>query len=266
VWRIEPGALHVDCATSLARTVTHGTSVDGIISAVCDNGIGVCGVAPDAKIVNVKVAPSDAREFPISRTLEAFDWVSSVGKSRYGVRIVNFSDSVVCHDTDPSCRDEVVHLYKIANRMLALVHKRGLVIFATAGNQGVNVSQDESFKAWPAKDSPHTVTVGATGPCNAAGDGNVQNDFYDNLAVYSNFGVDQNESRYVVMPGGQRPEAARPARLYGVQRNQCGGTPRVGADRAFALALPRPRSRPYSQPAHRGVPVGSGGGHRRAWL
>ena len=95
-------------------------------------------------------------------------------------------------------------LMGIANRMIAAVYKRGVVIFASAGNQRANVSQDDSFKIWPA--GSKAETIGATGPCCVACDGNPLNDHYDLLAVYSNFGFSQMETNYFVMPAGQRLE------------------------------------------------------------
>ncbi len=107
-----------------------------------------------------------------------------------------------CEDTDDSCRTEVIHLYKIANRMLELVHKRGVALFAATGNDGRDISLDEGFRMWPARDGAHVVAVGATTACGAALDGDVLNDYYDYLSIHSNYGFDQNESRYLVMPGG----------------------------------------------------------------
>jgi subtilisin family serine protease len=81
----------------------------------------------------------------------------------------------------------------MANRMLERVYGRGVVTFASAGNQGRDVSLGD-FKHWPAKDSPHTVAVGATGPLQCRGDGNVLNDYHDLHMLYSNFNFDPNES------------------------------------------------------------------------
>jgi subtilisin family serine protease len=181
--------------------IAHGTGMAGVIAATCNNGIGVCGIAPDAKILSVKIGTQqefDQAGIPLSRLLQAYDYASSYP----GVRIINASHVAQCQDTDETCRSQVVHVYKIANRMLALVYKRGVAFFAAAGNQGVNVSLDPGFRAWPGRDAPHVVTVGATTACGAALDGDVRNDFYDYHSTVANYGFDQNESRYLVMPGG----------------------------------------------------------------
>jgi subtilisin family serine protease len=180
-------------------TVGHGTAVWGIIGAHCNNHIGVCGVAPEAKAISVRI--SESGDIQMSTILKALDWTSSVGVSQYGVRIINMSHSIKCFDTDPLCRDNLIHLMGMGNRAIAEAYKQGVIFFGSAGNQSVNVSQDDSFKIWPP--GHKAETVGATGPCCAACDGNVLNGAegdYDLLTAYTNYGFLEN---YFVMPGGQ---------------------------------------------------------------
>jgi len=183
---------------------THETSVTGIIAAQCNNGQGVCGIAPDAEIVNVKIyGKNEQRSAPLSRILKSFDWTSTEGLS-LGVRIINFSSSISCDDTDPLCKEKLIGSLGMANRMLSLVYKRGIVIFASAGNEGVDFSQTFGHFHWPAHDSPHTFPVGSTAPCCAACDGDLSNDNYDLFAAYSNHGF-LPEEPFITMPGGNRP-------------------------------------------------------------
>jgi subtilisin family serine protease len=184
--------------------LTHETSVTGIIAAQ-PNNIGVLGIAPDAEIVNVRIfGKNDARSAPLSRFLQSYDWSSGEGKQLFGVRIINSSQSIDCDDTDPLCRENLIHLLGIASRVVNLVFKRGVVMFASAGNGGLDLSQTPGAFHWPATHSPHTVPVGATGPCCAACDGNLSNDDYDLFAGFSNHGFLPDE-RYIVMPAGNRP-------------------------------------------------------------
>lgn len=44
----------IDQTTNLKDESNHGTHVAGIIAATCNNGIGVCGVAPECKIMPIK--------------------------------------------------------------------------------------------------------------------------------------------------------------------------------------------------------------------
>lgn len=181
-------------------SVGHGTGVSGIIAAACDNGIGVCGVAPGAKLLSVRISDG-VNSFPVSRMLNAYDWASTEGVALYGVKIINSSNFVVCRDTDASCQDKLIHILGIANRMIAKVHSRGVVLFAAAGNDGVNVAENPDYKIWPAGNKAETI--GATGPCCAGCDGDPLNDRnYDLLVPHSNHGFSEN---YFVMPGGRRP-------------------------------------------------------------
>jgi hypothetical protein len=179
-------------------TVGHGTAVSGIIAAACDNGIGVCGVAPGAKLLSVRI--SDGQGWPVSTMLDALDWASTEGVSLYGVKIINLSQLIVCRDTDSACHDKLIQALGIANRMIAKVYSRGVVLFAAAGNDGVNVAENPDYKIWPAGNKAETI--GATGPCCAGCDGDPLNDRnYDLLVPHSNRGFSEN---YFVMPGGRQ--------------------------------------------------------------
>ena len=73
--KLVPGATFVGCATSCGNgdwrgpdgvaqeADTHGTHVAGIAAAATDNGIGIAGVAPDAKVMPVKVLEDGSGAF-----------------------------------------------------------------------------------------------------------------------------------------------------------------------------------------------------------
>ena len=63
----------------------HGTHVAGTIAAARDNQEGVAGIAPDAKVVPLRVLNAAGGGF-VSDVAEAFDWAGD-----HGVRIVNAS-------------------------------------------------------------------------------------------------------------------------------------------------------------------------------
>jgi subtilisin family serine protease len=65
---------------------THGTHVSGTIAAVRDNGAGVAGVAPAAKIVPVKVFGAPDTTSSAATLAQAFDYAGSLG-----VPVVNAS-------------------------------------------------------------------------------------------------------------------------------------------------------------------------------
>jgi subtilisin family serine protease len=179
-------------------TNPHGTQVAGIIAATANNGKGVRGVAPKASLISVKVSPASGGSFPWSRVAMAYDWASGDGQAD----LINASHVVTLRETDPASRQAISDFLGIANRLVALVFRRGVAIFAAAGNESRDVSAATDLKLWPAEFAPRVVTIGATAPCGAALDGNVLNDHYDNLGSYSNYGFDQNESRFLVFPGG----------------------------------------------------------------
>jgi subtilisin family serine protease len=181
-------------------TNPHGTLMAGIIAATCDNGKGVCGVAPAASLISVKVFPASGERFPWSQLLQGYDWASGVGRAD----IINGSQVNRIEGTEPE-GEQVNDLLGIANRMMALIYQRGAVLFAASGNDRppLNVALLTDLKVWPADNAPRVVTVGATGPCGAALNGNVLDDYYDNAATQSNYGFDQYENRFVVSPGGE---------------------------------------------------------------
>jgi subtilisin family serine protease len=177
----------------------HGTGVAGIIAATADNGRGVRGIAPEVSLISVKVAPTAGGKWPWSRNAMAYDWASSEGQAD----LINASHIVTMRKNDPEGSWEDVHDFLgIANRLTALVYRRGVAIFAAAGNDSIDVAAATDLKLWPADNAPRVVTIGATTACGAALNGNVLDDYYDNLASYSNYGFDQDENRFLVFPGG----------------------------------------------------------------
>jgi lantibiotic leader peptide-processing serine protease len=184
-------------------TNPHGTQVAGIIAATANNGKGVRGVAPGAKLISVKVSPASGEGFPWSRLAMAYDWASSHSEDGRRADLINSSNVVTLRKDDPlGSWENVSDFLGIANRLTALVYRRGVAIFAAAGNDSIDVAAANDLKLWPADNAPRVVTIGATTPCGAALNGNVLDDYYDNLASYSNYGFDQYENRFLVFPGG----------------------------------------------------------------
>ncbi len=126
----------------------HGTHLAGIVAAV----------APQARIVNVKVADSDGST-SLVRLLSALDWVTRHGdRGSLDVRVVNLAFGA---ETEGSYRDDP----------LAYAAERawhdGVVVIASAGNGGAEAEHLDS----PAHD-PYLVAVGAldSGPTAATSD------------------------------------------------------------------------------------------------
>ena len=110
-------------------------------------GEAFTGVAPDARILSVKVADAEGAT-DVSQVLAAIDWVVQ-HRDDHGlhVRVINLSfgtDSVQSDALDP-----LVHAVEVAWRA-------GIVVVAAAGNRGSASSGLDD----PAR-SPHVIAVGA---------------------------------------------------------------------------------------------------------
>lgn len=128
----------------------HGTNVSGIIAAAANNGIGIAGVAPEARIMTLRAF--DARglgaEGDVARAL-AYAVVN-------GARVVNMSFGDVVYS-------------RVLRDMVRWAHARGVVMPASAGNSQTDVLHYPSAYG-------ETISVSAT----TASDG---------LAGFSNYGA-----------------------------------------------------------------------------
>ena len=146
----------------------HGTHVAGTIAAATDNGIGVAGVAPNAKMMPLRVlGRHGASDYDLIQAL------------RYSAGLSNNSGRL------PARRADVINLSlggpgqsQVLDDALAEVRDAGVIIVASAGNSSTNAPH------YPAA-SPGVISVSAL-------------DADDILAPYSNFG----SSIDVVAPGG----------------------------------------------------------------
>ena len=119
----------------------HGTHVSGIIAATADNGIGGAGVAPECKVLPVKVLDSKG----------SGDTIGVAAGIRYaadaGAKIINLS---LAGPSDATMGDAV-----------AYAQDKGCVVVAAAGNEGS--SAGASYPARYVK----VIGVGATDSSNA---------------------------------------------------------------------------------------------------
>lgn len=95
----------------------HGTHVAGIIAAESDNNIGVAGIAPGSRLMNVKVADDNGRCQPLV-VAEAIIWATD-----HGASIINISV-----EFDEPTED----LEKAVN----YAWNHGVLVIAAAGNHG----------------------------------------------------------------------------------------------------------------------------------
>lgn len=143
--------------------IGHGTHVAGTIAAIADNGIGIAGVAPAAKILPVKVFDEDG----VGR--DSVAWAGVLYAIESGASVINASWSC-----SPECPDN-----PLARSVLGLARETGVVFVTSAGNQTVDVVRNEPER------SDLAITVGSL-------------DQLDGLSNFSNHGwlVD------LIAPGG----------------------------------------------------------------
>ncbi|HEY0532667.1 MAG TPA: S8 family serine peptidase, partial [Actinoplanes sp.] len=129
----------------------HGTHVAGTIAALTGNGIGVSSIAPDVKILPVRVLRADGGGY----TSDAANGI--VYAADHGADVINMSLGA---DEDDATVDSAI----------AYARSRGVVVVAAAGNE----RQKGNPTSYPAAD-PGVIAVAAT-------------DSGDVVASYSNSG------------------------------------------------------------------------------
>jgi serine protease AprX len=123
----------------------HGTFVAGMIAGTGSTGVGVRGIAPDARIIALKIAGRNGAA-DITHVLAAIQWAVSF-KDVYGIRVINLSLG-----TD-STQDYRVDLLNLA---VERAWANGIVVVVAASNRG----PDAGTISKPA-DDPFVITVGA---------------------------------------------------------------------------------------------------------
>lgn len=130
----------------------HGSHVSGIIAATTNNGIGIAGVAPDAKIVPIRALGMCGG--PATDAIDAITWasgghVNGIPDNPNPAQVINMSlgGPSTCPDFYQEAIDAAV--------------SRGSIIVVAAGNEG-----DDTMNHTPASCN-NVITVGATGPTGA---------------------------------------------------------------------------------------------------
>jgi hypothetical protein len=128
----------------------HGTFVAGIVGASADNGIGIAGIAPNAKLMVLKALNNfghSRRSFIAKAVKYAAD---------NGAKVVNISAG------GKGVTD-------IERDAIAYAHARGVVVVVAAGNEATDVAE------YGLAGDRHAITVAAS-------------DFDDRHALFSNYG------------------------------------------------------------------------------
>jgi serine protease AprX len=143
----------------------HGTHMAGIIAgrdkqltpaAYADPTKGFHGIAPDARIINIKVGASDGAA-DVSQVIAAIDWVTQHGRDPgLNIRVLNLSYGT--DGTQASQLDPLAYAAEAAWR-------KGIVVVVAGGNDGTknvdlaNPAMDGNLLAVGASDPLGTVAV-----------------------------------------------------------------------------------------------------------
>ena len=149
----------------------HGTHVAGIAAATTGNGIGIAGVAPDARLLAVKVLTADGGTF--EEIAAGIRWATDNGAD-----VINMSLGAL-----PGVQAlAITGLIADTREAVAYAVSRGVVVIAAAGNDFASICGEPAF-------DPNVLCVVAT-------------DRNELRASYSNFGVSQAPDNVVAAPGG----------------------------------------------------------------
>jgi subtilisin family serine protease len=187
-----------------AEGFSHGSHVAGTIAAVKDSD-GVAGVAPEAKLILVKVL-SDAGNGPFSAMIDGIFYATS-----HGAKVINMSlggelplktftddngtpddpsdDYVVEYDRD------VKELITAINRATLWASLNGTTVIAAAGNDAYNYDTEKRFITFPAA-AAGVLAISSTGPL---GWGFNQDTTLTLPSIFTNYG--KNFIHYAA-PGG----------------------------------------------------------------
>jgi subtilisin len=170
-----------DPSSDLKDGISHGTEVASVAAAQ-DNGFGVVGTAPGARIYNVKVF-DDAGNADISNAICGMDWVVA-HHAEIDVANMSFEDDTYSNDNDCGLKNGDAFHYAICR-----AKADGITLVAGSGNDGV--SADSLIP----QGYPEVITVSGYqdtdgipgGKGSACGDG--FGDADDMWAAWSNFGT-----------------------------------------------------------------------------
>ncbi len=135
----------------------HGTHVAGIIGAAADNGVGIAGIAPESKIMSLKVLNASGSGY-IQDVVSAIRYAADKG-----AKVINMSLGIMKNFLSRT-------LQNMLNSAVQYAVGKGSVVVAAAGNDGSNIKN-----TYPAALS-NVIAVGAIEPVT------------DKRAYFSNFG------------------------------------------------------------------------------
>jgi len=167
---------------------SHGTHVAGTVAAL-DNNIGVIGVAPEAKLLLIKVlgdGGSGDFSWMLAGILDAVAQGADVINMSLGAYIPRngkfvADDGSVINDTKA-----VQELVTAINKVTTYATQQGVTVISSAGNSAIDGNKDKSGMSIPSG-APNVISISATAPIGW---------YYapltvdlDRVASYTNFGT-----------------------------------------------------------------------------
>jgi serine protease AprX len=210
--------------THLASIIA-GRDFSGSPAQYASNNSQYLGVAPDARIISLKVASADGSA-DVSQVIAALNWVDEHAQSNgLNIRVVNLSFGT--ESTQPYTIDPLAYAAEQAWR-------HGVVVVVSGGNDGTS----RPTLTDPAYD-PNLLAVGASDPNGDAGPAN------DRVAGFSSVGS-ASRSVDVVAPGvhvlglrdpGSYVDQNNPGAVVGTRFIRGSGTSQAAAVVSGAVAL-----------------------------
>ncbi|QDW65821.1 S8 family serine peptidase [Luteimonas granuli] len=173
---------------ALVSGFNHGTHVAGI-AAAADNGIGTIGVAPEARIIAVKVLSEVTGSGGFAGIIQGI-----VHATDAGANVINMSLGV--RDGLAVGGKEVAELVNATKRAVQYARSQGTLVVASTGNDARNMDYDANVMAFPGG-LPGVLAISATAP--DAWGMNTERADLDLPASYSNHG--RSEVAFAA-PGG----------------------------------------------------------------
>jgi subtilisin family serine protease len=162
--------------------------VAGIIAAA-DNAFGTIGVAPEAKILAVKVLSGVTGSGDFAGIIQGIVYAAD-----QGANVINMSLGVT--DGLPKGGAEVAELINATKRAAQYAYAHNVLIVASSGNDGRDLDHDANVVAFPAQ-LPGVLAVAATAP--EAWGHDLNGADLDLPASYSNYG---QSAVHFAGPGG----------------------------------------------------------------
>lgn len=121
----------------------HGSHCAGIIAATKDNEVGISGMAPDVKIMALKVLDSEGDGYT-SEMIDAYNYINKA--LNLGVNVAAINNSWGSSDNS-----------KILKKLIGIVGAKGAVSVCAAGNESVNNDEIDTYPA--SYESAYNISV-----------------------------------------------------------------------------------------------------------